>query len=143
VKLVHGPGTCGDSSFVCPFHGWRYNAEGDCKFVFDRQLFSEALLAKAEIDLAPVRIEFWAGCAFINFDDKAPGLRDAKARAVLPPDNQYPIVLQAIEVDKSAGVVSGLRGERGCQISGCMRKIFETDRHDDRLETLPRAVGVG
>ncbi|MBV1686320.1 aromatic ring-hydroxylating dioxygenase subunit alpha [Novosphingobium sp. G106] len=76
VRLAHGPGHCGAEGLVCPFHGWRWNAEGENTFVFGRQIFSEELLDRAEIDLAPVRVEFWAGCAFINFDDDAPSLRE-------------------------------------------------------------------
>ncbi len=77
VRLVHGPGSCGDAGFVCPFHGWRFRENGDCSFIYGRQIFSEELLEKSEVDLAPVRIDFWAGCAFINFDDNAPGLRES------------------------------------------------------------------
>lgn len=76
VRLVHGAGCLSEAGFECPFHGWRYNAEGDCSFVFGRRIFSEEVLNKADIDLAPVRIEFWAGCAFINFDNSAPSLRE-------------------------------------------------------------------
>jgi nitrite reductase/ring-hydroxylating ferredoxin subunit len=74
VQLVEGPGNCASTGFICPFHGWRWNAEGRNTFVFGKQIFDEALLDHAEIDLPPVRVEFWAGCAFINFDDEAPGL---------------------------------------------------------------------
>jgi carnitine monooxygenase subunit len=77
VRLAHGPGHCGEEGFVCPFHGWRYSGEGENTFVFGRHFFDEKVLDRAEIDLVPVRIEFWAGCAFVNFDDKAPGLRDS------------------------------------------------------------------
>lgn len=28
VRLVEGPGNCGRKGFICPFHGWRWNAEG-------------------------------------------------------------------------------------------------------------------
>jgi phenylpropionate dioxygenase-like ring-hydroxylating dioxygenase large terminal subunit len=76
VRLAHGPGNCAKDGFVCPFHGWRYDSEGKNTFVFGPKLFSPELLEQAEINLAPVRIEFWAGCAFINFDDNAPSLRD-------------------------------------------------------------------
>ncbi|MBV1689011.1 aromatic ring-hydroxylating dioxygenase subunit alpha [Novosphingobium sp. G106] len=76
VRLAHGPGHCGSEGLVCPFHGWRWNAEGENTFVFGKQIFSEELLDRAEIDLAPVRVEFWAGCAFVNFDDDAPSLRE-------------------------------------------------------------------
>jgi carnitine monooxygenase subunit len=75
VRLAHGPGHCGEEGFVCPFHGWRFNGEGENTFVFGRHFFDEGVLERAEIDLMPVRVEFWAGCAFINFDDNAPSLR--------------------------------------------------------------------
>ncbi len=77
LRLAHGPGHCGSEGFVCPFHGWRFNAEGENTFVFARHEFDEEVLSRAEIDLVPVRVEFWAGCAFINFDDDAPGLRES------------------------------------------------------------------
>ena len=77
VRLAHVPGRCGAEGFVCPFHDWRYNGEGENTFVFGRHFFDEAVLDRAEIDLTPVRVEFWAGCAFINFDDHAPGLRES------------------------------------------------------------------
>ncbi|RZJ99063.1 MAG: aromatic ring-hydroxylating dioxygenase subunit alpha [Novosphingobium sp.] len=74
VQLVEGPGNCGKTGFICPFHGWRWSAEGKNTFVFGKAIFDEALLDHAQIDLPQVRCEFWAGCAFINFDDDAPGL---------------------------------------------------------------------
>ena len=77
VKLAHGPGKCGGEGFICPFHGWRWNADGENTFVFGKQIFSPEIIARAEIDLVPVRTEHWAGCAFINFDDSAPGLRES------------------------------------------------------------------
>ena len=76
VRLAHGPGHCTAEGLVCPFHGWRWDANGSNIFVFGREIFSEELLERAEIDLAPVRVEFWAGCAFINFDNDAPPLRE-------------------------------------------------------------------
>ena len=77
VRLANGPGNCGKAGFICPFHGWRWNMEGENTFVFGKQIFSEELLDKAEINLRPCRIDFWAGCAFINFDNDAPGLRES------------------------------------------------------------------
>ena len=77
VRLAHGPGHCGTGGFVCPFHGWRWNSDGENTFIFGRQIFSPDVIEKAQIDLAPVRTEHWAGCAFINFDDDAPGLRES------------------------------------------------------------------
>jgi len=76
VRLANGPGNCAQKGFICPFHGWRYDMEGENTFVFGKHIFSEEMLDQAEISLKPVRIEFWAGCAFINLDGKAPPLRE-------------------------------------------------------------------
>ncbi|GLR67182.1 hypothetical protein GCM10010909_18630 [Acidocella aquatica] len=77
VRLATGPGNCKSRGFICPFHGWRWNPEGKNTFIFGKQVFSEELLDHAEIDLKACRIDFWAGCAFINFDDDAPSLLDS------------------------------------------------------------------
>jgi carnitine monooxygenase subunit len=76
VRLANGPGNCAAKGFVCPFHGWRFSAEGECTFVYGKSIFSERLLDPDEINLVPVRCEEWAGCAFINFDNEAPPLLD-------------------------------------------------------------------
>lgn len=76
VRLATGPGNCEFSGFNCPFHGWRWNLDGKCTFVYQRNVFDEDILAADEIDLKPCRVEFWAGCAFINFDDDARPLRE-------------------------------------------------------------------
>jgi carnitine monooxygenase subunit len=89
LRLAHGPGHCGQDGFVCPFHGWRYNGEGANTFVFARDYFDETLLDRAEIDLVPVRIEFWAGSAFINFDNSAPGLRESLGPVAERMDNRH------------------------------------------------------
>lgn len=77
VRLATGPGNCKTAGFICPFHGWRWNIEGENTFVFGKHVFSPEVLDKAEINLAPCRIDFWAGCAFINFDDEAPSLLES------------------------------------------------------------------
>jgi phenylpropionate dioxygenase-like ring-hydroxylating dioxygenase large terminal subunit len=76
VQLATGRGNCEIQGFICPFHGWRWNIEGQNTFVYARQTFSEDNLQAAEINLSPCRVEFWGGCAFINFDDDAAPLRE-------------------------------------------------------------------
>ena len=76
VKLANGPGNCAAQGFVCPFHAWRFNMDGDCTFVWGRDKFKPADLDPADIALKPCRVELWGGCAFINFDDNAPPLID-------------------------------------------------------------------
>jgi len=77
VRLANGPGSCGKSGLTCPFHGWRWNAQGECTFVFGKEIFNPDLLDEDEINLASVRCETWGGCAFINFDDDAAPLLDS------------------------------------------------------------------
>jgi phenylpropionate dioxygenase-like ring-hydroxylating dioxygenase large terminal subunit len=76
VKLANGSGSCEVQGFTCPFHGWRWNIDGRNTFVYERKIFSEHALEREPLDLAPCRVELWGGCAFINFDDAAPPLRD-------------------------------------------------------------------
>ena len=72
-----GHGNCEVQGFTCPFHGWRWNIEGDNTFVYGKHMFSEKQLDKADLALRPCRVEEWGGCAFINFDDDAPSFRDS------------------------------------------------------------------
>lgn len=76
VVLASGHGNCEKQGFICPFHGWRWNMDGENTFVYGKHLFSERQLDKAELALKPCRVELWGGCAFINFDDNAPSFRE-------------------------------------------------------------------
>ena len=69
-------GNCKTPGFICPFHGWRWNIEGENTFVYGKHMFSEAQLDQADLALKSCRVELWGGCAFINFDDNAPSFRD-------------------------------------------------------------------
>ena len=77
VPIAEGEhGNCKTKGFICPFHGWRWNIEGENTFVYGKHLFTERQLDKADLALKPCRVEEWGGCAFINHDDDAPSLRD-------------------------------------------------------------------
>jgi phenylpropionate dioxygenase-like ring-hydroxylating dioxygenase large terminal subunit len=69
-------GNCSKKGFVCPFHGWRWNMDGKNTLVYGSHVFDDRQLGD-DIDLIPCRVETWAGCAFINFDDNAPSLRES------------------------------------------------------------------
>lgn len=78
VPVVDKPyGNTGNQGFTCPFHGWRWNLEGENTFIYGSHLFDESQLDRAQVDLSPCRLELFGGCAFINFDDEAPSLRDS------------------------------------------------------------------
>jgi carnitine monooxygenase subunit len=74
-KLAHG--NCAKSGFVCPFHGWRWNMDGENTLVYGRHLFSERQIEDDDVNLVPCRVETAIGCAFINHDWDAPSLRDS------------------------------------------------------------------
>ncbi len=76
MRLVQGRGRA-ENGFVCPFHGWCWNLDGSNRFVFAPNLFRKDQLAERELALRRCRVETWGGCAFVNFDDEAPPLRDA------------------------------------------------------------------
>jgi phenylpropionate dioxygenase-like ring-hydroxylating dioxygenase large terminal subunit len=76
VKVVEGHGRCG-RGFTCPFHGWCYGLDGKNTAVTRRKTFAEHNLEPGDIDLVPVRCEVWGGCAWINFYDDAPPLRES------------------------------------------------------------------
>lgn len=77
LELATGRGNCRTTGFICPFHGWRWNIDGENTFVFGRHLFTPETLEQAEINLVPCRLETWGGSAFINFDNDAPSLLDS------------------------------------------------------------------
>jgi len=72
-----GHGNCKSAGFICPFHGWRWNLDGENTFVYGKHFFSEEQLDAADLALRHCRVETAIGCAFINFDDDAPSLRDS------------------------------------------------------------------
>ncbi len=69
-------GNCKTQGFLCPFHGWRWNMDGDNTFVYGRHLFSEEQLDQEDLALRPCRVDLWGGCVFINLDDNAPSFRE-------------------------------------------------------------------
>ena len=75
VRLVEGRGTC-ESGFTCPFHGWCYGLDGANTGIPRRKSFAPHNLEPGDIDLVPVRCEVWGGCAWINFDNEAPAVRE-------------------------------------------------------------------
>jgi len=70
-------GNCAKTGFICPFHGWRWNLEGENTFVYGRHMFSEDQLNPEDLKLRECRVETAIGCAWINHDWDAPGLRES------------------------------------------------------------------
>jgi phenylpropionate dioxygenase-like ring-hydroxylating dioxygenase large terminal subunit len=56
--------------FVCKYHGWRYNLEGDLTFVQQEQEFFD--LDKSRFGLVPVHCDIWEGFIFVNLAAEPP-----------------------------------------------------------------------
>jgi len=60
--------------FICPYHAWGYDLEGNLRSVPEAHNF--ACLEKQALPLLQVRCEVWRGFIFINQDDDALPLAD-------------------------------------------------------------------
>lgn len=64
-------GGCGHfekGRIICPFHGWRWDLEGNNQFVLERQEFRDGELRDSDVALREVQHVVFAGFVFINFD---------------------------------------------------------------------------
>jgi nitrite reductase/ring-hydroxylating ferredoxin subunit len=52
---------------ICPFHGWRWNLEGENEFVLERDNFRGGKLQNSDVALREIHMEVYAGFVFINF----------------------------------------------------------------------------
>ena len=60
--------------FTCKYHGWRYDLQGECRFVQQEDEFFA--LDKADYGLVTVRADVWEGFIFVNLDPNAPPLQE-------------------------------------------------------------------
>lgn len=64
-------GGCGhfrNGRIICPFHGWRWDLEGNNQFVLQSEEFCGGELRDSDVALNEVHHEVYAGFVFINFD---------------------------------------------------------------------------
>jgi nitrite reductase/ring-hydroxylating ferredoxin subunit len=61
--------------FVCGFHSWTYNLEGQCTFIMDKENWQDALTDE-RTRLGKVKVETWGGWIWINLDPNSGPLRD-------------------------------------------------------------------
>ena len=60
--------SCGSGrQFACKYHGWRYGLDGACTYVHQQEEFFD--LEKANLGLAPVHCDVWAGFVFVCLAD--------------------------------------------------------------------------
>ena len=62
-------------NFVCGFHGWTYDTEGNNTFILDPQDWKGALNPDCT-SLTPVKVDTWGGWIWVNMDPDAEPLID-------------------------------------------------------------------
>lgn len=68
TALAVGCGKFENKHIICPFHGWRWDLEGNNEFVLERQEFRDGQLRDSDVALREVKLEVFAGFIFINLD---------------------------------------------------------------------------
>lgn len=63
------------NSFVCGFHAWTYNLEGQCTYIANREHW-QGKLSDDATNLGPVQADTWGGWVWINMDPDAESLRN-------------------------------------------------------------------
>lgn len=81
TQLGKGAGRLPGGQLVCPFHGWRWNADGTNSFVFGPEGFEPDCLRPDDLRLRECRVELWGACAWVNLDPDAGPLRDSLSPA--------------------------------------------------------------
>jgi phenylpropionate dioxygenase-like ring-hydroxylating dioxygenase large terminal subunit len=67
TALAEGSGTFANGHIICPFHGWRWDINGENQFVLERQEFRGGQLRNSDVALKEVKSVVYAGFIFINF----------------------------------------------------------------------------
>ena len=78
-RLVDTPkgarNACGTGKqFVCGFHAWRYNLDGECTTVLNKEDWKGALTDR-RTHLGEVKVDTWGGWIWINMDPNCESLR--------------------------------------------------------------------
>ncbi len=63
-----GQGSFEKCRIICPFHGWRWDLEGNNQYVLERHQFRSGQLQDADVALREVTHEIFGGFIFITFD---------------------------------------------------------------------------
>jgi phenylpropionate dioxygenase-like ring-hydroxylating dioxygenase large terminal subunit len=61
--------------FVCGFHSWTYNLQGQCTFILDKQNW-QGKLTEERTRLGKVKVDTWGGWIWINLDPNSGPLRE-------------------------------------------------------------------
>jgi len=68
TTLGEGSGHFDGGRIICPFHGWRWNLDGDITKVLERNEFRDGKLEDNDVGMRKVHTRVYAGFVFINPD---------------------------------------------------------------------------
>ncbi len=68
TALAEGIGTFENGNIICPFHGWRWDTEGENQYILSREEFHGGKLCNSDVALKSLQCVVYAGFVFINFD---------------------------------------------------------------------------
>lgn len=69
TTLGDGCGHFKDGKIICPFHGWRWDLNGNIKMVLERNEFNNGKLQDSDVAMRAVHSQVYAGFVFINLSD--------------------------------------------------------------------------
>lgn len=81
TTLGTGRGSFAGKRIVCPFHGWRFDLDGRCTFLYGADGFDRRPAASSSIRLAECRVAERFGQVWVNLDRGARSLEDHLGRA--------------------------------------------------------------
>ncbi|WP_317929756.1 aromatic ring-hydroxylating oxygenase subunit alpha [Halioxenophilus sp. WMMB6] len=69
TTLSDGSGSFERNRIMCPFHGWKWDLDGSCNYVLERQEFNKGQLQLSDVNLRQVHTQVYAGFVFVSFSD--------------------------------------------------------------------------
>jgi phenylpropionate dioxygenase-like ring-hydroxylating dioxygenase large terminal subunit len=87
TALAAGAGRFQLETITCPFHGWKWNLQGESTFVLDRCEFLDGELSDDYLHLHECQVATWMGSVWINMDPQAEPFEKhvAPIRALIDP----------------------------------------------------------
>ena len=76
---VHDVRGKGRTNFICGFHGWTFNSEGENTYLLDPQDWQHKLTPDMTC-LSTVKVGVWAGFLYINMDPDCVSLKESMVR---------------------------------------------------------------
>lgn len=76
TALAAGSGRFQLGTITCPFHGWKWNLNGESTFVLDREEFCDGHLSDDYLRLHECKVATWMGSVWINMDPEATPFED-------------------------------------------------------------------